>query len=241
MLSKSEVKYIQSLGQKKNRDATGLFIAEGPKLVAELLSFDAQCIQQLYATGAWIRDHASMQLPVKEVTEAELQRISQLTTANKVLAVVRQFPQSAPIATKGWTLMLDGIRDPGNLGTIIRLADWFGIRHLVCSEDAADCYNPKVVQATMGSIARVNIVYANLSSLVPTTQLPVVATTLHGTDVRQFRFPESGILIIGNEAEGVRSDLMQMVNAEVMIPRFGAAESLNAAIATGILLWELVR
>ena len=241
MLSKSEVKYIQSLGQKKSRDEAGLFIAEGPKLVAELLAHPSCRFQRIYALSSWIEQNPDLKVPVTEITEAELEKISQLMTPNKVLAVLFQFEAAETIPGDNWTLVLDGIRDPGNLGTIIRLADWFGISQIICSEDSADCYNIKVVQATMGSIARVKIGYKDIAAFIQQTRLPVLGTTLSGKDVRSYEFPSAGLLVIGNESTGVRPDVLKQVTAEIMIPRFGEAESLNAAVATGLLLWELRR
>lgn len=239
MLSKNEIKDIQSLGHKKSRDAGGLFIAEGPKLVEELLAERSADIVCIYALEDWAERHKQLSVPVKTITSIELERISQLTTPHEVLAVVKQFKLPAKQWKEGWTLLLDGIRDPGNLGTIIRLADWFGIRQIVCSEDTADCYNPKVVQASMGSITRVQIYYDVLDAVLASAALPVYAASLNGKDLRKIRFPEAGILLIGNEASGIRAGLLSQVQEKIMIPRIGNAESLNAAVATGILLWEL--
>ncbi|MBM3439976.1 MAG: RNA methyltransferase [Bacteroidetes bacterium] len=239
MLSKNEIKDIQSLGHKKSRDAGGLFVAEGPKLVEELLAARSADIVCIYALEEWAEGHKPLNVPVKTITATELERISQLTTPHEVLAVVKQFKLPAKQWKEGWTLLLDGIHDPGNLGTIIRLADWFGIRQIICSEDTADCYNPKVVQASMGSIARVHIYYEAAEAILQTAKLPVYAASLDGKDLRKMRFPEAGILLIGNEASGISAGLLAQVQEKIMIPRIGSAESLNAAVATGILLWEL--
>lgn len=241
MLSKNEIKDIQSLGHKKSRDADGLFVAEGPKIVAELLETQKHNIVCIYATEAWFALHAAGNVPVKQISQFELERISQLATPHEVVAVVKQFVLPPIEKKRGWTIVLDGIRDPGNLGTIIRLADWFGIKQIVCSEDTAECYNPKVVQASMGSIGRVHVYYENLEQLLSSSTLPVYAAHLAGKDVRNISFPGDGMLLIGNEAVGIRSSLVSHVKEKIMIPRIGNAESLNAAVAAGILLWELRR
>ena len=166
MLGKSQAKYIQSLGQKKVRDEEGVFIAEGPKIVAELLASANAKIQQLYALPAWIKtNHQDCNgVELVEADEKDLEKISQLTTPNQVLAIIKKFDIPDHIQTKeAVSLVLDTIQDPGNLGTIIRIADWFGLEQIICSNDCADMYNPKVVQSTMGSIARVNVFYTDLS------------------------------------------------------------------------------
>src|ERR1043165_2140073 len=162
MLNKSVVKYIQSLGQKKPRDEEQVFIAEGPKLIKDLLESDNAEIIHLYATADWIQMNKmyAEEYDMTEITDADLDRISQLTSPNKVLAVAKQFAVSKKTDLRNKiTLVLETIQDPGNMGTIIRTADWFGLEQIVCSHDCADMYNPKVVQATMGSIARINVLY----------------------------------------------------------------------------------
>lgn len=238
MLVKSQVKYIQSLGQKKQRDEQGLFIAEGPKIVAELLQTAA--VQQIYALKEWIADnkHLLKGVEVVEISPAELERISQLTTPNNVLAVLKKFDISPVIITKGTiTLVLDTIQDPGNMGTIIRIADWFGIEQLVCSEDCADIYNPKVVQSTMGSIARVKILYTDLQQwLISQKPVNIYAALLNGDDVTAMKKLNEGIIVIGNESKGISDEILKLVNVKITIPQKGKAESLNAAVATGIIL-----
>ncbi|MEJ8844054.1 RNA methyltransferase [Lacibacter sp. H375] len=244
MLSKNEVKYIQSLGHKKRRDEERLFLMEGSKIVAELLANYPSQIVRLYATETFFNQHTSAKQIQQHhiISEDELARISQLQTPNQALALVNYFPTDEIVlpATE-WILALDGIRDPGNMGTIIRLADWFGIRTVICSPDSADIYNPKVVQATMGSIMRVTIVEKELGGFLKDQQLPVVGAVLGGKELSSFGFPKAGILVIGNESNGIREDVMALLTDKLMIPRFGEAESLNAAIATSIFLWELKR
>lgn len=244
MISKNEVKYIQSLGHKKRRDEERLFLVEGSKMVAELVKDYPGAIVRLYATETFYSNCApAKNIPLHfVVTDEELARISQLQTPNQALALVHYFPQQEWEASlTEWTLVLDAIRDPGNMGTIIRLADWFGIKQIVCSPDCADIYNPKVVQATMGSIMRVTIIEKELTAFLSNQQLPVVGAVLGGKELASFQFPKAGILVIGNEANGIREEVIPLLTDALMIPRFGETESLNAAIATSIFLWELKR
>ena len=173
MLVKQKIKYIQTLGQKKFRDQEGLFIAEGPKLVNELLEEDAITVKEVYALKEWVNNNPLLpaNIIITEVSEQELEKISLLTTPNQVVAIVQQFDKGNIITAKDQiTLALDTVQDPGNLGTIIRIADWFGIKQIVCSLDSADMYNPKVVQSTMGSIARVKIIYTDLKEWLGTQE-----------------------------------------------------------------------
>ncbi len=244
MLVKQRIKDIQTLGQKKFRQQERLFIAEGPKLVKELLEADASMVKEIFALKEWITDHEKIlvKIAVTEITETELERISQLTNPNKVLAIVRQFDEDNEIITKGKiTLALDGIQDPGNLGTIIRTADWFGIGQIVCSNDSADVYNPKVVQATMGSIARVKVIYTDLQQwLAEQKDTRIYATTLEGEDISTVKKIKEGIIIFGNESKGISAEILQLANVRLSIPKKGKAESLNAAVAAGVVLGYLV-
>jgi TrmH family RNA methyltransferase len=243
MLVKSQVKYIQSLGQKKSRDEAGLFIAEGPKIVDELLLEIPSLFTAVYAVPEWIETHRG-RLPealITEVSDDELGKISQLATPNQVLAVIRKMEAPASIATANRiVLALDTIQDPGNLGTIVRIADWFGVEQVVCSRDCADIYNPKVVQSTMASIARVQLLYTDLPSWLGAQQgTRIYAAQLDGQDITQMKKIEEGIIIIGNESRGISEAVQQIVNVKITIPRVGKAESLNAAVATGIILSHL--
>ena len=241
MLSKSIVKYIQSLGHKKFRDEAGVFVAEGPKIINEFLNNPEVVIEQWYATPEWIRESQHLLRDNKpvEIEAQDLQRISQLATPNQVLAVVRQFRKAENQRTdqRGLILCLDAIQDPGNMGTIVRIADWFGVHHIVCGKSCADLYNPKVVQATMGSIARVAVYYEELTAwLNRQTGRRIYGAVLDGRDIRQLGKLQDGILVIGNESKGIHPDLMAKVNVRVTIPKLGEADSLNAAVATGIIL-----
>jgi TrmH family RNA methyltransferase len=235
MLSKKVLKDIQSLSLKKHRDETGLFLAEGPKVVEELRQAVPGQVQQVYALEDWARGREGVEV----ISEVELQRLSSLKTPNKVVAVLQQFKSVEPKAT-GFTLYLDTIQDPGNFGTIIRIADWFGVKDIVCSTGCADLYNPKVVQSTMASIARVNVFYDKEESWLKKQSVPVYAAALHGKKLYTFSKTAIGILIIGNESKGIRKEFLELASHPVTIPRRGQAESLNAAVATGILLSHLI-
>lgn len=235
MLSKKVLKDIQSLSLKKHRDETGLFVAEGPKVVEELMTVAPSHVEKVYALSSWTQGRQGVEV----ISEAELERLSQLKTPHQVLAICRQFPSHRP-ATATFTLYLDTIQDPGNFGTIIRIADWFGIQNIVCSRGCADLYNAKVVQSTMASISRVNVYYDKDESWLNGQTVPVYAATLHGRSLHEFAKTETGILIIGNESKGIRSEWLSRATHPVTIPRRGEAESLNAAVATGILLSHLL-
>jgi TrmH family RNA methyltransferase len=240
MLVKAKAKYIQSLGHKKHRDAEGRFIAEGPKIVSELLDAASNYIEEVYAVKEWLKEYPSRKEFV-EVTEQELEKLSQLQTPNQVLAVLRKFDNDHPIEVKGrLSLVLDTIQDPGNLGTIIRIADWFGIQQIICSNDSADVYNPKVVQASMGSIGRVKLFYINLEEwLDQQKDICIYATTLDGKDITKMPPIREGLIVIGNESKGIHEGILAMANERITIPRKGKAESLNAAVAVGIVLSRL--
>jgi TrmH family RNA methyltransferase len=239
MVSKSEVKYIQSLYQKKNRVEEGLFIAEGPKLVEELLRSD-YVVRDIYATEPWCT--ANSQVAARQVTAEELARISGLQAPNQVLAIGEQRPATGePQLENRFSIVLDGIQDPGNLGTIIRIADWFGIRQVIASPDTAELYNPKVIQATMGSFLRVQVWYQPLEAFLPVAGVPVYGALLNGNNVMQHSPVTEGLLVIGNESKGIRDPLLPFISHALTIPRIGEAESLNAAVATGIMLSHLIR
>ena len=242
MLSKKVVKDIQSLNQKKHRAETGLFVAEGPKVVGELLQLIPEQFQSLYATDVWQKaQQVWSPVPVETVSEEELQKLSQLQTANQVIAILKQLPEEKPVLDKEWALYLDTIQDPGNFGTIIRIADWFGIKKIICSKGCADLYNVKVVQSTMASIARVKVWYDNEDTWLGEQSLPILAATLGGKSLYEMDNITAGILLIGNESKGVRSSYIQQATHQITIPRIGEAESLNAAVATGIILSHLVK
>ena len=238
MISKNEVKYIQSLSEKKNRDQHNVFVAEGPKIVTELLNNGL--LPQIIYTTTQIPAFANKDFEVKDVTSSELQRISHFTTANEMAGVFYKKELPPLYTDKKFTLALDGIQDPGNMGTIVRTADWFGITQIVASPDSVDCYNSKVVQSTMGSIARVNVYYQNIQDILQQTTVRVFGARLTGKNVYEMEKVKEGILIIGNESKGIRQDIISFIQDSITIPQTGNAESLNAAVATGILLSHLL-
>ena len=243
MLSKTHTKYIQSLLHKKQRDELGLFVAEGPKVVMDLLESRKFVCKEIFALQEWLTENERSisilkEVSITEVKDFELQKISALSTAHNVLAVFEKRKQSFNIETTGKiTLALDTIQDPGNLGTIIRIADWFAVTDIVCSAGCADMYNAKVVQSTMGSLGRVNVVYTDLNQwLQQNDKVKIYSASLEGNDINTIGKLTEGIIIIGNEAHGVSDEVMNLVNEKITIPRIGEAESLNAAVATGIIL-----
>ena len=240
MLTKAQVKYIQSLGHKKLRDSEDVFVAEGPKLVSELLNAQNVNAVAVYATDPFADKHPHLSNLVR-IGESELERISSQSTPNEVLGVFSKPAFGQPALTGTISLMLDGIQDPGNLGTIIRTADWFGIRTILCSMDCADNFNPKVVQSTMGSLTRVQLVYTDLLSFAREYTLPpLYAATLNGKDLYQLGKIKEGIFIIGNESKGISAALQDVAAHKITIPRKDNAESLNAAVATGIILSQVI-
>ena len=240
MVSKNQIKLITSLQQKKYRKQEQLFFAEGVKVVQELLHSNFE-LQDLFTTK---QDFLTVpKNKVHAISEAELKKISALTTPNTCLAVFK-IPKAKEMVEKGLIVALDDVRDPGNLGTIIRLCDWFGIETLFCSEESVDIYNPKVVQATMGSISRVNVVYGNLETFLSQTKLPIFGTFMDGKNIYQEELPKEGIIVMGNEANGISTSVEKLVSERIAIPRFGnlqVTESLNVATATAIILSEFKR
>ena len=240
MVSKNQIKLISSLHQKKHRQTHQLFIAEGIKGIQELLDAHFE-LDHLYTTRTDFENVASNLKTV--VSEADLKKMSALASPNTCLAVFK-IPEVKAINTSGLIVALDDIRDPGNLGTILRLCDWFGIQQLICSKETVDVYNPKVVQATMGSIARVNISYLDLIDFIATSKLPVFGTFMDGQNMYTTNLPQEGIIVMGNEANGISSDLEKIIKNRLTIPRFGTlqkTESLNVATATAIVLSEFRR
>jgi TrmH family RNA methyltransferase len=240
MINKNELKYIQSFAHKKHWAEESVFIIEGPKMMEELMASE-WVIRQAYATKEWIESQPFKPHYVTEVADFELDKLTQLHKGNQVLALVDKKQIKGPIQLKGkMTLILDGIQDPGNLGTIIRTADWFGLDQIIVSADTASCYNPKVVQSTMGSILRVDVIVADLTELIQSAKMPIYGAVLEGKSIQTTELAKEGILIIGNESKGIRSPLLAMITDPITIPRYGAAESLNAAVATGIILakWQ---
>ncbi|HEX8563594.1 MAG TPA: RNA methyltransferase [Flavobacterium sp.] len=240
MVSKNQLKLITGLHQKKYRQSSGLFIAEGAKVVHELLRSDFG-LEQLYLLEPMFDDVPSDK---KEfVTQAELKKMTALSTASNCVAVFR-IPNQKPVQEKGLLLALDDVRDPGNLGTILRLCDWFGLTQLICSNQTVDLYNPKVVQATMGSISRVSVHYLDLVPFLEQTKLPIFGTFMDGKNLYSEILPNEGVIVLGNEANGISAAVEKLLENRLTIPRFGElqqTESLNVAMAAAIVLSEFRR
>ena len=240
MLSKAKIKFIKSLQIKKYRKQEQCFIVEGAKSVRELLASDFQIVT-LLGTSHFLADtFISKSIEVIEVSEKDLEGLGEFRSNDAAIAVARIKGNTIPnVNVDEFALVLDDIRDPGNLGTIIRTADWFGITKILASEETADFYNPKVVSATMGSFTRVAVGYTDLSVHLAKCNLPVFGTYLDGTDIRDVDFGKGGLIVIGNESKGIARDLEKFVSQKVTIPRFGGAESLNAGMAAGILCFSI--
>mgnify|MGYP000018709719 FL=1 len=235
MITKNQIKFIKSLSLKKNRQKEQLFIAEGEKIVAELLNSNFE-FHEIFATNEWILKNTDVR--AIKVNNSELDRISNLKSVNNVLAIVKIKKENLSV-TDGLTLVLDDINDPGNLGTIIRMCDWFGVKQLVCSKSTVDCFNPKVVQSAMGSLFRVPIIYTDLEEYVTKVDTPIYGAYMDGENVRNVKVPESVHLIMGNEANGISAEINNLITDKVAIKNIGnSAESLNVAVATAILLHE---
>ena len=240
MLSKSQIKLIKSLSQKKFRNKHGLFVVEGLKGVGEFLNSDYELVS-LYTTK---EDFGLPENRYELIEEKDLKRISFLTSSQQVLAVFR-IPSLLALEIDRLTVALDGVRDPGNLGTIIRLCDWFGVEKLICSKDTVDCYNPKVVQASMGSLARIDVQYVDMPVFLKKVEKTTIfGTMLDGENLYQEDLPENAIIILGNEANGITPEVEYLLNRRISIPQFGkiqATESLNVATAASIVLSEFRR
>jgi TrmH family RNA methyltransferase len=272
LITKSQVKYIQSLGHKKFRDTEGVFVVEGPKITGELLRAPNMRLRAAYGLREWVAalpaslrgSHGGVidkqaagssgggigkqtsgssggDYGIMAVGPTELQRLSALTTPNQVVAVFEKPVFPAPLWTTGLYVVLDGLQDPGNLGTIVRLADWFGVDGVLCTPDSADVFNPKAVQSTMGSVSRVPVWYGDVGSVIRSVPgMPVWAALLQGASLYGQQRIRQGFIVIGNESKGIGEALQELATNKITIPRIGEAESLNAAVATGIILSHLV-
>lgn len=238
-LSKSQLKLINSLQQKKYRSKHNLFVAEGTKVVNEFLNSEFKLVKLFCVNDSLYESYSDITV----ISDSELRKISNLKTPNNVLALF-EIPKPHLIKEEGLIVVLDEINDPGNLGTIIRLCDWFGVNQLICSKNTVDCYNRKVVQATMGSLKRVAINYVDVYSFLEKSNLPKFAADMEGENVYKTNLPENAILVMGNEANGIRKEVYECITSTISIPRFGEqqkTESLNVATATAILLSEFRR
>ena len=239
MVSKSQIKLIRSLQQKKYRNQLGLFFVEGKKTVKELLDSNFK------PHSIYVEDLNSLEVSddlLTEVTTTDLKQISSLKNPNGVLGIF-YIPETKQIDFNDWIMVLDEIQDPGNLGTIVRLCDWFGIVNLVCSNKTVDCYNPKALQATMGSISRVNITYLDVADFLRDSEVPIYGAFMDGASVYSTKLPKKGILILGNEGKGISAEIEKLITEKISIPQHGAktTESLNVATAAAILLNEIRR
>lgn len=254
MISKNKIKYLHSLKTKKFRDAEDVFVAEGPKVVGDIFSRYKSNLTLLVATSEWLKGEgraiaSAADCEIIEVTEDELTKASFLCHPQQVLAVFKKLDSHVDtnLLKSKLTIVLDGVQDPGNLGTIIRIADWFGIENVICSADTADVYNPKVVQATMGSIARVNVTYMNLSELFDSLpkDFPIYGTLLEGDNIYNQELTDVGLIVMGNEGKGISPAIRELVNRALRIPNYpegrATADSLNVAIATAIVCAEFRR
>ena len=246
MLSKNKIKYIRSLELKKNRKEERAFVAEGHKLVGDLLGHFS--CRLLLATRPWMDAHSQVVADeIIEVTQEELTRASLQKAPQDVLAIFNQpdCPMDTKVIAQSLCLALDDVQDPGNLGTIIRVADWFGIEHIFCSQGTVDVYNPKTIQATMGALARVKLHYCHLPSLIASLDVPVYGTFLDGVDMYQENLTNHGLIVMGNEGNGISDEVGKLVNKRLYIPNYPpqreTSESLNVAMATGIICAEFRR
>lgn len=237
-LSKNKIKWIKSLQLKKHRDLENLYIVEGEKMVLEALSYAKDSIELLLYTASF--DFDNEEIPSQLISEKELSMISTLKTPNKALAVLKKSRINSSY-NDTLTIALDDIQDPGNMGTIMRIADWYGIKNIVCSIGTVDCFNPKVIQASMGAIYRINIQYVDLNKWLSRYKSEVYGALLEGENIYSKEKIVHGVLLLGNEGRGISSENRQYITQAISIPKFGLAESLNVAVASGILVSEFKR
>ncbi|MEO7988901.1 MAG: RNA methyltransferase [Chryseolinea sp.] len=236
MLSKAKIKFIKSLQIKKYRKQEQCFLVEGAKSVHELLTSDFELVTLLGTSDFLSTIHHQLKCEVIEVTLKELDGLGEFQTNDSTLAIARQKPNSLiEVLADEFALVLDDIRDPGNLGTIIRTAEWFGINKIIASTETADFYNSKVITSSMGSFTRSKIFYTDLENYLSKTQLKIFGAYLNGEDVHQVDFGKGGLMVIGNESKGISPSLEKYITDKITIPRYGKAESLNAAIATAVI------
>ena len=238
MITKNQIKYIRGLSLKKNRMKEQCFIVEGEKSLYELLDSSFEVVE-LFAIKDWINENKDVFEKVQVISLKELEKISNLKSPNKVLAIVKIRKQKIIRHKSGVILVLDDINDPGNLGTIIRMCDWFGVKQIVCSENTVDIYNPKVVQATMGSLFRVNVLYVNLVKYLSKVNAPIYGSYMKGENIKNTNSERNSHLVMGNEANGISPEVSKFITDRVAIKNIGGTtESLNVAVATSILLHE---
>ena len=236
MLTKADIRYIKSLQVKKYRKQEQRFIVEGAKSVLELLASDFEVVKVLGTRTFLSGFKKSVKVELTEVSEKELDGLGEFQSNNAALAIAMMRPnEPVSVSPDEFALVLDDIRDPGNLGTIIRTADWFGIQKIVASPETADFYNPKVINSTMGSFSRIKIFYAPLTEYLAGTRHKIYGTYLDGKNVHEVKFGAGGLIVIGNESRGISADIEKYITDKITIPKYGKAESLNAAIATAVI------
>jgi RNA methyltransferase, TrmH family len=245
MITKNQIKYINSLQQKKFRLEHQSFVVEGAKSVIELLKSDFE-IELLFVTKSFFEDNEALLQNYSiepELVEAnEIEKVGSFTSNNAALAVVKTKENVGLLVNhKEFALILDDIRDPGNLGTIIRIVDWYGITKIICSTSTVDVYNPKVINSTMGSFTRISLYYTDLEMFIKNQNVNIYGTLLDGENIHQTKFSDSGYIVIGNEANGISQEITKLITHKITIPRFGGAESLNAGIATAVVLDNVFR
>jgi TrmH family RNA methyltransferase len=239
-LSKNKIKWLRSLHSKKSRDSENAYILEGEKMVLEAIQFKPEDLLFIAYTNGFIFPTLSNTIETIEISEKELTQISTLKTPNKAFAVLKKSTIHSEIKN-GLIIALDNVQDPGNLGTILRIADWFGIDTIICSSDTVDCYNPKVVQASMGAILRIDVQYVDLFQTLSKYKGKIYGAVLGGKNMYTSELQNEGILLMGNEGKGISPEIQQLIKEPISIPGFGHAESLNVSIATGILVAEFCR
>jgi TrmH family RNA methyltransferase len=234
MISKSRIRFIKSLQQKKYRLESNRFIIEGEKIVNEAFTWFSDNIESVYYTTNFDLTKKTEGVEYQEITEKELEQISNLKTPNKVIAICKSFVNDE--INSNLIIALDGIQDPGNLGTIIRIADWYGIKDIICSTNTVDCYNPKVLQATMGAIFRVHVHYTDLIEFIQKSKLECYGALLNGNSIYTEKLNKNAIIVFGNEGNGISNEIIPFLSKPISIPKFGNAESLNVSSAVGIIV-----
>ena len=244
MLSKNQIKKLRALQRKKERRSSGLYVVEGKKIVEEILQSNSEWFE-LYATSTWFDVHSELaDRPNSfEMSDKDLAQVSTLKTPNEVLLVLKQYKELdfSLVKSNQLVIALDGVKDPGNMGTIIRLADWFGVEHILCTSDSVDQYNPKTVQSAMGSISRVQVHYGDLAHMLSNLDThQIYVCDLDGTSIYKTDFAEKSVLLMGSESHGISDEILDLVNQKITIPTFSKSgiDSLNVATATAIVLFE---
>ena len=239
-ISKNKIKWIRSLQMKKTRDEEGLYVIEGEKMIEELIHSFPNLIHTLIHTADFKMNFSLSSAEVYCVNQLELEQASGLKTPNKALAVLKKQHYHLPDKDQ-LIIALDGVQDPGNMGTILRIADWFGIENIICSLSTVEIYNPKVVQSSMGAILRINVHYTDLNLFLTNYPEPIYGALLEGDNIYKTKLTQKGVILLGNEGNGISAELQKKISHKISIPRFGNAESLNVSVATGIIVSEFKR